>query len=268
MTPQATNAPKPAMRAGSKLDKSNKNADLIKWVLIVSVASLLLCMVLPVVLSLAMRLELHADRQVEPQDLAANYPMQGAVKEKLDMITSTDYLSTFVPTRLAERATPFAMIEVLYGPLFLTGMTIDLMPDLNTRSAGFTGYTHLSLASNAPAFVFFILLLGLLFVIGMSHKNMNDVLTFIIGITITWLVWAILVALLSGLLTHPVLDVVNQVLGRSANPLKYAPRFWDALGAPLKVFIVGMVYWVLVYLVRKAKEDSVSRKIDKQTKPV
>jgi hypothetical protein len=217
-------------------------------------------MILPLVLSLAMKLEIHANHDVSPMGLAQNYAMPGAIQEKLDVLASTDYTATFVPTRLANREAPFTMIEILYGPLFFTGMTIDMLPDIKTVGEGFTGNTYLSFSSIVPSFVFFVILFAMFAVIGWLCRNLNDALKFVLGITIAWLIWAILIALFSGLITRPVTDVVNQVLGRTDNPLHYSPRFWDAIGAPLRVFIVGMIYWVMAYFRTKkpAPESSLS----------
>ena len=241
----------------------------IRWVVIVSIVALVLSMFLPVILSLAMRLEIHATRDVTPLEMAQNYAMPGAIKEKLDTVTSTDYLATFVPSRLTNRTFQFTWLEIFYGPILLTGTSIDLVPNVETRGQGFTGYASMMLSGSGPVIMFFVLLVALLVVLQWSYKNPNQVLGYVMGLTITWLIYTLIISLLARWLTSPANSVLNQVLGRESNPLSFAPPIWDVLDAPVRVFVVGMVYWVLTFLGRRAKMEASNdiRKFSKMPVP-
>jgi hypothetical protein len=238
------------------------------WVVAISVGALFIAMVAPLIFSLALNLELHSTKDVSPQDMAGNYPLPGSIREKLEMSTSTDYLASFVPMHLTTRAFGFSAMEVFYGPALLTGSTIDLVPTKETIGQGFTGTATTRLRGVVPVLLFYLLLIGLFVILHLVSANPSRALRFIIGLTIAWLLYAILISLLSGLLTRPAVDVINQVLGRARNPLSYAAPFWDILDAPLRVFVVGMIYWVLVYMSRRAKVEMAEvRKAERPPKP-
>jgi hypothetical protein len=236
----------------------------VRWVVIMSLVVLVLCMILPAILSLSMQFELHATRVVTPQDLAQNYALEGSI-EKLDTVTSTDYTATFVPSHLTTRSVPFAVLEVFYGPVLLTGVSINMVPNEATRGAGFTGYGDLSFTSAAPVVLFYILLIALFVILNWLYASHTEVLKFMIGLSFTWLIYTVIVSLLSGPLTGAANDVLNQVLGRTTNPLHFAPLFWGALGAMVRVFFVGMLFWVAVYLGRRAKVEV--KEIEKSEQP-
>jgi hypothetical protein len=240
----------------------------VLWVLILSLGALVVTMLAPLIFSLALNLELHSTRDVSPQDMAGNYALPGAMKEKLDMSTSTDYLASFVPTRLTTRAFPFSAMEFFYGPALLAGSSIDLVPTKETIGQGFTGTAGIRLRGVVPVMLFYLLLIGLMVILHLAFSNSNQALRFIIGLAITWFLYSVIISLLSGLLTRPALDVINTVLGHSTNPLKYAPPLWDILDAPLKVFVVGMIYWVLVYMSRRARVEAAEiKKAERPPRP-
>lgn len=225
-----------------------------KPALITGLAVLLLCMFVPLIFSLAMKFDLQVTRDVTPQEMARNFAFPGAMKEKLDTVTSTDYSATFVPSRLTDSPFQFSLMQVLYGPVLLTGVTIDMVPDLKSREQGFTGHARLAFASGFPSVLFYVFLLLILILANLMYRGATmQFLKFTTWIVALWLLYTLVLSLFSGPLTSPANDAINQVLGRENNPLNFSPRYWDVLGAPVRVFLVCMAYWLVTSLSRRPK---------------
>lgn len=224
-----------------------------RWIVIAPIVALVLSMIAGPAFSLALKLTLHADREAGPETTGKYMAMPGSIKEKLNVVTSSDYEAIFVPSHLTERSFQFASYLFFQGPVLLTGTSTDMVPDKASRESGFTGYSRLGYVSFFPVFLFYLFLLCLLAVFRMIFKNPGQVLWFIISLSLAWLIWAIILSLFSGMLTRPAEEVSNQVLGRTGNPINFVTSFWQILWAPLKVFLTGMIFWVLTVGIKKEK---------------
>ena len=105
--------------------------------------------------------------------------------------------------------------------------------------------------------VFYILLLALFVALNWLYASHAEVLKFMIGLSLTWLIYTFMVPLLSKLLTGSANEVINQVLAQPPDSLHFAPPFWGAIGATVRIFVAGMLFWLAVYLGRRAKVEEV-----------
>jgi hypothetical protein len=237
----------------SKIDVTGR--DLARSI-ILSLGVLILSMLVPVVFLLAMDLEIHATHDITPMEIAQSYAMSGAMKEKLNTTTSTDYMAEFVPSKLTSRSFQFTSLAFFYGPVLLTGTEINLVPDKTAREAGFSGYAKLVLSSIWPVVAFYIALLLLFVILTLAYKKMNQVLKYAVGLSLFWLIYVILLSFIANLITAPVDNVINQVVGRSMNPIGFTPSLAVMIGAPVRVFLLGMIFWILGFLSRRAEPSA------------
>lgn len=257
-----------------------------RWLIILPVIALVLCMLAPWIFSLAMRLDFRASLQrgdvvEEPEPLLKQDPgsgnfnlsigdkpdedveeelifeppegvMPGAISETHKVTLTTEYESVFVPIRLAAYKGPMVLICILYGPTFITGAPLDLTiaPD---RTDGLNGTASLRPANSWTPVLFAIVFLLFLLIINISLIDQGAPLKFIVAFTILWLVYSAIIQMIGGVITSGLSDFLNTLLTDEQGGASFDPVRYGFVSAPIRVFLIGMIYWVLSTLFRRAK---------------
>ena len=254
--------------------------------IILPVIALVLCMAVPIIFSLAMRLDFSASVEKgdvtgeseplftqDPDDGYISYGiggpvdvdedesedaetlergLVGAISETHTVTQTTEYKSVFVPTRLAARKSTMVLICILYGPTFITGAPLDLTiaPD---RADGLDGDASLRLANFWIPILFAFVYLLFLLIINISMKDKGAPLKFVFAFTIIWLVYSVIFWLMGGIITSGLSDFLNTLLTEEQGGASFDPVRYGFLSAPIRVLITGKIYWVLSILYMRAK---------------
>jgi hypothetical protein len=217
-------------------------------------------MILPAAFSLIMKLEFHAAvRSVDERGWGRGGILAGSLTETYKTTTMTDYSATFVPSRLTMMALPMTVIEVLYSPLTITGAPLALAPSPLVKGKGLSGEATLGFTGVGGPLAFGLCLLVLLFVTDVALKDQYSVMKFVVGLTITWLVYAVILWAVGNWVTQPIDGVLNELLTEKQNGADFAPTWLNALAAPGRMFLIGMVYWVLSFMIRRSGTREIRR---------
>jgi hypothetical protein len=135
--------------------------------------------------------------------------------------------------------------------VLMTGSSIDATPTNESLSQGFTGVGSFSLNNAFPVILFYIALLAIFATVYANTRSLFTVLRWIVGISLIWLAYSVLLAIFYSPIISPMTTVINQVMGRSLNPLTFYAPLSSFLIAPFRVFATGMIYWVLSYMTRR-----------------
>lgn len=225
-----------------------------RWVILVAIVGLLLSMVLPAAFSLAMDLEFHAAlKSVDEWGRGRPGVLGGSISETYKTTTMTDYSARFVPARLTMMALPMTVIEILYGPLAITGAPLELAPSPVADDKAFSGEASLGFASAAGPVFFFVCLIVLLLIVDVALKDPYSVMKFVLGLTIVWLVYAVILWAAGNWITQPIDGAINELLTEKQGEADFAPTWLNAVAAPGRLFLAAMIYWVLSFTTRRSR---------------
>jgi hypothetical protein len=246
------------------------------WVVVVPVVALVICMFLPLILSLALRLDFNASLEraqagdtgggviatlgggkedigkTESGDL-----LPGAISQSRKTTLTSEYKAIFVPSNLTKFKGSMVAVQIFYGPLLITGAPLDLTVSQVNQGEGLHGGVNMRLASwfvpiiVAIAFFFFFV------IVDNALGDPRSLLKFLIGFTIVWLVYSYLMYLLVGPITSGVQPFFNELLTMEQRPASFSPVYLSAPLAAGRVFLIGMFYWVLSFLFRKARKGGI-----------
>jgi len=214
-------------------------------------------MIIPPIFSLQMRLDFRLTRDITP--IQFSQTLRGALSETQESINSTKYSATFVPSRLSELNFQYTLIQILYGPMNLLGAPLNLITDPKANEMGFYGDASLALLNPFPVIISYLLLILILFIIQSSLKDPNELFKFGVTLSLLWLIYSLLIFLLSEPVTSPIDALVNRTLGYQDNPINLRATFGNALNAPARLFILSMLYLTILSIALKRKLALASR---------
>jgi len=223
--------------------------------LIIAVIALFLSMVLPVIFQLAMKTELHGSLVKPPQTEL----LDGAQKESHVVTNSTEYETEFVPGALEERGSTFGWLSFWYGPLMLTGADLEFTMHPLDETEPVKGYARIGYRSFATVFLTFLFFLALLWLLEIFMGNPDVALKLVPIFVALWFLYALFVWAIGGMVTSSAEDFFNVAL----EPIDTAAQFKVSplilFNAPIRIFFVGMAYWVLKHVIFKKREQQEER---------
>jgi hypothetical protein len=229
----------------------------ILWFFILSGLILGICIIIPIAMSLAMRLTFDAqvDSDRERGD-DRDTVLVGATEETYISSVVSGYKAEFFPVRLEDEKTAFTAIELLYGPILLTGTSLELNGTSTDGTPDFSSDASIRLNSGWTPVFFFIALILIFILVTVVLKKPADVLIFVFILSIIWVLWSLLVWAVAGVVLGPVNELLNRLLTEEQGSARYSMAFLPIMTASLRVFIVGIVVWFLTLLYNKAKSDN------------
>jgi len=223
--------------------------------IIMAVVALVLSIILPLIFLLSMRVDFSAKIESMNQwGEGQEGVIAGAKPEIYQRTVSSEYKAVFVPSRLTEYKGAFTGIAVMYAPLLITGSPLELNAKPSGSSPDLTSEARIRFSSNAPVAIFFIVLLIILFFMDLMLNNPNASLKFVVTLSVLWLLYSLLVWGLGGLMMRTVNVVLNELLAQSQQgAASFSLGGVNAIGAPARIFLIGTLYWVVSFMLRRAK---------------
>lgn len=259
--PQAEGGPPTARGQAPRRPISSKTKpnpwSRIMWFFILSGLILGICIIIPIAMSLAMRLTFDAqvDSEHERGD-DRDIVLVGATEETYISSVVSGYKAEFLPVRLADEKTAFTVIELLYGPILLTGTSLQLTGTSTDSIPDFSSEASIKLNSGWTPVFFFSALILIFILVAVVLKKPADVLIFVFILSIVWILWSLLVWAVAGVVLGSVNELLNRLLTEEQGSAKYSMAFLPIMIASLRIFIVGIVIWFLTVLYNKAKSDN------------
>lgn len=256
---QDANRPKGEIERGSKkAEKSRKpkGRKNILWMIVIPIVLLIICMFAPLIFILSMKVGFHAS--IESVDHLAEGPgtvLTGAEFEEYKRTIATEYRASFVPSRLEEKAMTFNTIAVLYGPMMLTGAPVELIGIPGTENDDLSSTAIIGFKSFWPMIIFVVAFLILLLVLDLVLANPGILLRFILAVSVVWLLYSILMWAIGEWTVGPVSTMLNRLLTEQQGGAKYVLGFVNVIAAPVRIFLWGIIYWVVSFLIRRSKSE-------------
>ncbi len=245
-----------AVKSRDARETSQPKALAFRWLLLIAAVALILGIIAPVALMLGMKLAFRATLESEDwSEVDVQAVLAGADSQEYKRTVSTEYSAHFVPARLAEEAVSFSLISALYGPIMITGAPIDLDARPATGNEDLSSSARLRFRSAWVPIMFVLLYVALLLVMDIVSRNHNSVLGFVVTISVLWLIYSAILWAAGDLM----MARVDQILGRLFTEEQGSARFSIGLvsifAAPVRLFLFGTLYWVLIFLFRRAKSE-------------
>jgi hypothetical protein len=228
-----------------------------RWLLIITVTILVLTIVLPLVTQQRLRVDFNATSESSDQwEEIDEAVLPGAEQEAFLKTVSTEYKAIFMPLQLTDRSSHFTGIMVFFGPVMITGQPLELNGAPDSETSDLRSIALIRLASAAGPIVFFILLILLLAVMDLLIKDTGAILKFVITLSLFWLGYSLIMWLIGGWMMVPVNDIFEGMLTEEQGSADYHLDFMmSVLGPPVRIFFVGILYWVFSYMLRKARSE-------------
>ena len=237
---------------------ASKKSPLVSWMwyIIGSVILLIVSMILPIVLSPSMQMYFRAKvESVGESDGAFIDLLPGSVEETLRTTNATEYKARFTPRQLENDRGTFTFIEILYGPVLVTGSPLNLVGTSTENDPDFSSNTVVNFSTFwLPGLFYIILIVVLILMLGVVKKQ-PEAIKFVITLTIIWILWALIAWVVSGMAFGKVSDMLNQLLTDEQGSARYSLNFLSVIMAPIRVFLVGIVVIVLATLFKKSQAD-------------
>ena len=243
----------------------------LKWLIIISIVILFICVFIPFVFSLAMRVDFRAtidsinarefqvsddgtDLRLTDPNLRGGLP--GAISESFKKTVFTEYKGIAVPSKLEKNKGSFIAIGFLHGPALVTGTSLvfDSIPEAS--HADLVSSAAIRLSNLATPIVFYLVFILFILFIYWVSGNPNSALRFIITISIVWLVWSLFTWALAGFTTAQISGIFNEMLTEEQGSAQYKLGLGNIFAPPLRIFMAGMLCWVVSYLLKRAKIQS------------
>jgi len=243
----------------------------IKWLIAFSLLIWLICILVPFIFSLAMKINFNAtidaidahefqlttgDTNLELSDPDLDGGLSGAQAESFKKTVSTEYRATLVPIKLDEQKGPFLTIGFLHGPALVSGASLifDAVPE--SVNQDLVASASIRLSSIATPIVFFLVFILFVLFIDWVLGNPNSALRFVVTLSLIWFVWSIFTWALGGLTMRPVNDILNQMLTSEQGAAQFSLGPANIITAPLRIFLAGTLVWVGSFFARRAKLKS------------
>jgi hypothetical protein len=227
----------------------------MRWLLLISLIALIFCMIVPVITILGLKMEFSS--KLESTDAwngVHNGVLNGATEENYKRTVATDYNARFVPARLIDENKLFTWVEIFYGPILLTGTDLQLS-GTSAGGQGLESGAEIELDGRGPAIGFFIIYILILVAMGLFIRNQNTMLKFIVSLTAVWLLYSLLIWALGDFIFGSLNGILNRLLTEEQGSATYSLGLGSILVAPMSMFMAGMLYWVLSFLLIRAKSS-------------
>jgi len=225
-------------------------------------------MFLPLIFSLALRMDFNADlekytagglldnsisgipehRLSEPVHL-----LPGAVTQTQKTNLKTEYKAIFVPSKLQKYKGSLTALGIFYGPILMTGAPFELSVIPVSQDQDLRGSVRLRMSSLAVPILTLLAFFVFFMIVDTMTADPRSFLKFLVGFSLVWLVYSLVVYLAGGLISSGIQPFFNELLAPEQRPAKFSPVYASSVIAPSRVFLIGMFYWVIIYLFRKAK---------------
>ena len=241
---------KPRKETGPKKGMS------IVWMLVISIVLLLICMFAPLIFILSMKVGFHAS--IESIDHSAEGPgtiLIGAASERYTRTIASEYTAQFVPSKLEEQAMTFNMIAILYGPMMLTGAPLELTGSPGPENRQLSSKAFLRFSSWIPMVIFVAGFLLLLIILDLALGNPGSLLKFIVALSVIWVIYSLVMWAVGEWTMSSVSQMLNRLLTEEQGAAKYVLGLSNIIAAPVRIFLWGIIYWVLSFLIRRSKSE-------------
>jgi hypothetical protein len=228
-----------------------------RWLVIISITALVLSIVLPLVTQLNMRVDFRAISETSNQwEGVDTTVLAGSQSEAYVRTVSTEYKAIFIPLNLSNNAAQFTPLMVLYGPVLITGQPLEIGVIPEAFSSELVGSAAIRLAHVGGPAVFYILLLFLLVIMDLMLKSPQAVLKFVLILSLLWLGYSLIMWLIGGWMIAPLKPVFLNLLAERQGIARYTLDFtMTVLGPAVRIFFVGILYWVLSFMLKRARSD-------------
>jgi len=231
-------------------------SQVLNWVIITAIVALVLSIVLPLALQLGMKMEFRATSESTSQwEEIEGEVLAGAETEHFIKTVATEYKSDFVPGQLGEMKAHFIGIMVFYGPMLITGSPLEITGVPAAGSEGLRSAGSISLRSIWPSVVFFLIFILLLLGIDVFVKDQFAVLKFVIAMSLFWLGYALVMWFIGRWVLVPLGNTFNGMLTEEQGSANYVLGIVNIFSAAIKIFLVGSIYWVGSFLLKKARTE-------------
>jgi len=211
------------------------------FVLLFAVGLLVICMVLPLILSMPMLLVVNTRTDTEEQTADTG------LSQYVHNYSGTEHVAVFSPLQMTDEiGLPAVAATVVAGPIVMTGAGLKLaghgFDENGTR--GFAS-ASLSLQSNSMWMWF---LLGLVIVLIIADLLLGDqwaMQKLLAGLVLTWLAYA---GILGTLAAFALTGVIR---GMAEGGVQLFPSFSGVFEAPMRIALLGGAYWLASILWRR-----------------
>jgi hypothetical protein len=254
--PEGESGGRELTRRKPRNETARKKGMSIVWMLVISVALLLISMFAPLIFILSMKVGFQASiRSTEHFAEGPGTVLTGAESEQYTRTIATEYSAQFVPSRLEEHAMTFNMIAILYGPMMLTGAPLELTGVPEAENSQLSSTAFLRFSSWLPMIIFLIAFILLLLILDFALGNPGSLLKFIVTLSVIWLIYSLVMWAAGEWTMSSVSQMLNRLLTEEQGTAKYVLGFGNVIAAPIRLFLWGIIYWVLSSLIRRSKSE-------------
>lgn len=211
------------------------------FIVLFSVALLVICMILPLILAMPMLLVVNERHDEETQTSEAG------LSQYTHIYGGAEYVATYIPLHMTDEiGLPALAATIIAGPIVMTGAGLQLAGsgfDENGMSG--TASASLSLQDSSSWMWFMLGLFVLLVIADLLIGDQWAMQKLLAGLCLSWLIYA-------GILgTIAALALAGLTASMAQEGIRLYPSFSGVFEAPVRIALLGGVYWVASLLWRR-----------------